>query len=138
MALCAELTKHKVPIRKRMAVFALDTHFLYETDEIKIINAPRHGNKFLKVQQGIFSLLPKANAFFIQHKRWPTLEETIISSSNKSVQQSLTRLSLPNSEAKELLRLLYSFNISRHHLMPTLDNVANSCQYFIALWPRTI
>lgn len=132
-----EFTKREVPICNKMAVFALNTYHLHETDEIEIINAPRHNNEFLKVQRGLFTLLPKANEFYSNNQRWPTLGEIIASSSNPSVQQSLTRLSLPASEAKELLRLLYSFNISRHHLMPTLDNVAKSCPYFIALWPRS-
>jgi predicted RNase H-like HicB family nuclease len=130
-------TKRKIPKDKKMAIFALNTFDLNNTEEVEIIQAPRHSNEFLKAQYGIFTLLPKANEFFIKNLRWPNLDEIITSSSNSNVRQSLTRLSLPASEAKELLRLLYSFNISRHHLMPTLDNVAQSCPYFTTLWPRT-
>ncbi|MGB8702269.1 MAG: FRG domain-containing protein [Thermosynechococcaceae cyanobacterium] len=127
----------KVPKDKKMAVFALNTDDLNDSEEVKIIKAPRYNNEFLKAQHGIFTLLPKANEFFMNNIRWPNLDEIITSSSNTNVRQSLTRLSLPASEAKELLRLLYSFNISRHHLMPTLDNVAQSCPYLMALWPCT-
>jgi predicted RNase H-like HicB family nuclease len=130
-------TKRKIPKNKKMAIFTLNTLHLNDTEEVEIIQAPRHNNEFLKAQYGIFTLLPKANEFFIKNRHWPNLDEIITSSSGSKVRKSLTRLSLPASEAKELLRLLYSFNISLHHLMPTLDNVAQSCPYFTTLWPRT-
>lgn len=129
-------TKDEIPENRTMAVFALNTNFLHSqyTEEIEIVNAPRHNNEFLKVQRGLFTLLPKANEFFMRNRRWPTLDEIIASSPNPDVQKSLVRLCLPASESKDLLKLLYSFNISRHHLMPTLNNVAKSCQYFQALF----
>jgi predicted RNase H-like HicB family nuclease len=130
-------TKRKMPKDKKMAIFILNIVDLNDTEEVEIINAPRHNNDFLKAQYGIFTLLPKANEFFMKNLYWPSLDEIFASSSKSNVRQALTRLSLPASEAKELLRLLYPFNISRHHLMPTLDNVAQSCPYFMALWSST-
>lgn len=44
-------------------------------------------------------------------------------------------LSLPASEADELLRILYQHDITRHHLMPSLTNAARALAYKRALWP---
>ena len=47
----------------------------------------------------------------------------------------LVRLTLPASEADELLRLLWRYDITRHHIRPTLDNAAQAFKYARALWP---
>ncbi len=90
-------TKRKIPKDKKMAIFALNIFELNDTEEVEIIQAPRHNNEFLKAQHGIFTLLPKANEFFINNCRWPSLDEIITSSSKSNIRQSLTRLSLPAS-----------------------------------------
>ncbi len=41
----------------------------------------------------------------------------------------LIKVTLPSSKSNELLRFLYKLDITPHHLMPTLDNVANAYSY---------
>jgi hypothetical protein len=88
-----------------------------------LVRAPRHENSNLLQQQGIFSTIQDANRFFLQNSRWPSLNEFASSAFQ------IHRVRLPATEADNLLRELFNLNITRHSLMPTLDNAASAFAY---------
>jgi hypothetical protein len=73
---------------------------------------------FLHAQEGLFTYTGMADYEFLEKGAWPSLQSII--------PDGLRRLTLPKSEAHNLLRLLWAERISRAHLMPTLDNVAHA------------
>jgi hypothetical protein len=91
-----------------------------------VVNTPRHGNTFLRVQKGLFTHDPYANAHLLEHGKWPTLEESL---KREGVQRTPEKLVLPCSEATNLLRILYDYGITPHSMMPTLSNAARACRY---------
>lgn len=102
------------------------------------VAAPRHSNPFLRAQRGVFTVVPRANRHFLEHGEWPTLEQVIEPSQGTTREASrpiLLRLALPTSESTELLRLLSRYEITPHHLMPTLDTAAAAFRYARSLWP---
>lgn len=118
--------------KKRIAVFMLQTQAIRNelSDLLKVVHAPRHANSFLWAQKGVFVHMPTANSFLLENKRWPALNEVV----DQFDQSSLTCVSLPASEADAVLRILFDMDITRHSLMPTLENAAQSCAYKIGLF----
>ncbi|MFY4730442.1 FRG domain-containing protein [Nitrospira sp. BLG_2] len=112
---------------KEFAVFILDTHSIRKNKNTALVSAPRHMNHHLRAQQGIFVHMPTANAFFLRNNRWPSLEETLDASVD--CPQGLDVIIVPTNQADELLRLLWRYNVTRHHLMPSLDHAALSFAY---------
>ena len=123
----------------RLEVTCFSTHWVDSSDGTVVrVSAPRHSNPFLRAQRGVFTVVPRANAHFLEHGEWPTLEQVIDSwRGDQSAEREpvLIRLALPTSEATELLRLLARFEITPHHLMPTLDTAAAAFRYARSLWP---
>lgn len=88
-----------------------------------LVRAPRHENSHLLQQKGVFSSMNHANAFFLENRRWPALDD--FSSSKFQIH----RIRLLASQADDLLRQLFDLNITRHSLMPTLNNAAKAYSY---------
>lgn len=70
---------------------------------------------FLHAQKGLFTFCPFGDVEYLRTGRWPAMNET--------TPNALRCLTLPKSEAPELLRLLRAEHVSRAHLMPTFDNI---------------
>lgn len=120
---------------ERFAVVMLRTHDIDKfPDSLMVVNAPRHGNSFLRVQKGVFTHMPKANRYRLDHKKWPSIED--IDEETPGLGVNLTRVSLPTLEARELLRRLFDMDITRHSLMPSLDNAALACSYKLKLFRK--
>lgn len=123
----------------QLEVTCFSTKWIDESEGTVVrVSAPRHSNPFLRAQRGVFTLVPRANNHFLREGRWPTLEEVIESWRGRGdhvAKPILLRLALPTREATELLRLLARFEITPHHLMPTLDTAAAAFRYMRSLWP---
>jgi hypothetical protein len=112
---------HVQKTTERMSVIELHT-WKIEEDGVRVVLAPRFENSFLRAQQGLFTLILNANEFFFENGRWPSLH-------NKFGSRRLGRLSLPATEAEALLRELYKFGVTRHRMMPSLQNAASEVLY---------
>ncbi|WP_295442344.1 FRG domain-containing protein [uncultured Thiodictyon sp.] len=117
---------------QEIAVIFLSTYSLFQdTSPVLLVEAPRHENSYLLQQKGVFTNFKKCNDFFLEHERWPSLEDY---SSN---QFQLHRARLPATEADNLLRELFDLDITRHSLMPSLSNAATAYQYAKTLYEKT-
>lgn len=109
---------------QEIAVIFMSSRSLQEDGSpAHLVKAPRHENSHLLQQEGVFSSMSRANAFFLENGRWPTLDD--FSSSKFQIH----RMRLLASQADDLLRQLFDLNITRHSLMPTLDNAAKAYSY---------
>lgn len=99
---------------------------------VQLIRAPRHENSHLLQQEGVFTSINSANKFFLENTRWPSLDD--FSSANFQIH----RIRLPASQANNLLKALFDLNITRHSLMPTLDNAAKAYSYALELFKEVI
>ena len=117
-------------------IFITVNHLYGQNSAIELIRAPRHENSHLLQQQGVFTSIKNANKFYIDRERWPSLNDyaqlqqddiwgEVIPEGNLQ----LNRVRLPASQANDLLKLLFDLNITRHSLMPTLDNAAKAFSY---------
>ncbi len=79
--------------------------------------------------------MPFANAYFIENECWPSLEDIVCQSSK--LQGALKKYCLPACEADNLLRILYDYEITYYHLMPSLDNIATYYKYDKSLFDIT-
>jgi hypothetical protein len=115
------------------------TQLLGKVTSIRYVSAPRANNPFLRAQRGAFTLIRNANQFFLENDRWPSIEDAVNTERNPNTlytRAPLIRLSLPASEADNLLRLLYRLDVSKLTVMPSLDNAAEHLAYKRALWPK--
>jgi hypothetical protein len=127
------LELRKAPLSARLAVFMLRTDDTHRgDDDLMVVHVPRHSNGFLRAQRGLFMHMPRANKFFLDAGRWPSIED--VASTSKHFQAALTKVTLPTTQARELLRLLFDMNITRHAMMPTLNNAAQATAYTLALF----
>ncbi len=108
-----------------------DLDKLSKNNQIVQIEAAKHKNNFLRLQKGLFTLTPKANSYFIEHGRWPSLEDII----SKEANGALKKYTLPSTQADDVLKILFNYDITKYHLMPTLDNIAQSQNYIKKLFP---
>lgn len=123
---------------EEISLIALDTRW-FPKHGVEIVQTPRHLNPHHHAQEGVFTLVLDANSHRFQHGRWPSLEEKAIEAARGSatnLRRTMIRLRMPTSEAEELLRLLFKYRVTRHHLQPTLANVAEAFAYKKALWPN--
>jgi hypothetical protein len=120
---------------KEIAIFCFNTYRFSDSDRIVKVNVPRHRNHFLWSQKGVFTHMPYANAYFLGNEEWPSMEQMI--ETTPELHGALKKYCIPSSEADNLLRILYDYDITRAHLMPTLDNIAKSFGYANKLYRKT-
>ena len=94
-----------------------------EGSPAELVRAPRHENSHLLQQEGVFCSLSSANEFFLKNDKWPALDDF------SSPKFQIHRIRLRASQANELLKYLFDLNVTRHSLMPTLDNAAKANLY---------
>ena len=91
---------------------------------------PVFGNRSSNIfaQEGLLILDPKANKRFTDYGAWQDLTYTT------DGDECFLKLTLPQSECKELLRLLWKNNITPARIMPNLDKVTQTVAYSLWLW----
>ncbi|MDH3337190.1 MAG: FRG domain-containing protein [Gammaproteobacteria bacterium] len=118
--------------RPRLGIFGVKSDWIRRNgSELEIVNAPRHLNTFLRSQRGLFTNMPRANEFFLDHGEWPSIEDAIANSESIVPIHIVT---LKGDQAEDLLKLLYDYDITPTRLMPSLDNVARSFRYQFELF----
>lgn len=118
-----------------IAINCFHTSFLTKSEDVVMVNSPRHRNNYLQLQQGVFIHMPTANTYFLDNGNWPSLENIV--ESKKELNQALKKYCIPTKEADNLLRILFDYGITTHELMPTLDNIAKSYAYTSSLFKTT-
>jgi hypothetical protein len=118
-----------------IAVICFSTHYFSKSDELVKVNAPRHRNNFLRLQLGVFTHIPKANAYFFENDECPSVEDIV--EKTKELNGSLKKYYLPTGEADKLMQILFDNGITTHQLMPTLNNIARSYAYASRLFNKT-
>jgi hypothetical protein len=119
------------------AVIGLGAPLLHKVKSIRTVSAPGANNSFLRAQRGVFTLINNANQFFLKNSRWPSIEDAVNAERDPRTIYTrilLIRFSLPASEADQLLRLLYRFDITELTLMPSLNHAAGHLGYKRRLW----
>lgn len=119
------------------SIICLGTQLLGNVTSIQYVRAPRAENPFLLAQRGAFTLTRNANKFYLEHGKWPSIEDAVANERDPRTlytRPPLIRLSLPASEADNLLRLLYRLDVSKLTIMPSFDNAAAHLEYKRALW----
>lgn len=125
---------HDQPVdSEKIGVFMFHTQVLKDElkEELKVVNSPRYGNSFLRVQKGLFMHMPLANRFLLDSARWPAIDDIL---AKHHASASLMRVTLPSNRAVDLLKMLYDFDVTRHSLMPSLQNAACAYQYVKSLF----
>lgn len=123
----------------QFSIICASTVLIKNISSIDIVSAPKAKNTFLRAQKGLFTLINSANAFYQKHNKWPSIEAIIEEERAKGqiyTRPGLIRLSLPSSEARSLLQLLYKLDVSKLTLMPSLDNAAEAFKYKKMLWGK--
>lgn len=125
----ASVFARKAPAKQQeIAVYGMDVFSFDRGRAVELVLAPRFGNPNLRQQRGVFTLIANANALFRDRRKWPALEDV-------DDRPQIYRFRLPAHQADPLLQLLFQLGVSRHALMPSLENAALAYQYTHALWP---
>lgn len=123
----------------RFSIIGLGTDLLTKVKSIKLVSVPRANNPFLRAQKGVFTYIKYADKFFLENRKWPSIEDIVKAERSPNTyytRPQLNRFSLPASEADSLLQLLYRLDISRLTLMPSLSNASMNFAYKQLLWPE--
>jgi hypothetical protein len=128
-----------------IAVWALNTRIFARHPEwyVRVFDGDRHTNTFLRAQAGKFTEMRLPYRFFLEHKRWPHIEDWIMKdhvnfASPRARRRpysepipALRQIVLPQSEVADLRKLLIREGLSKARAMPSFDNVA---QDLISRW----
>lgn len=116
-----------------LVVFALHKEML--KSHIRLVEVPSSSNDFLRAQAGLFTFDAKGEELLLLNGHYPSFEESIRVLPSALIKPQ--KLTLPVSQAPELVRLLWLERTTQAHLMPTLDNVAQAVVTKIRLAGRT-
>jgi hypothetical protein len=111
------------PGQELAIIFISSGSLLAPGSPVELVRAPRHENSHMLQQRGVFTSMRHANSFFLDHGRWPCLDDYASSA------LQIHRVRLSATKADELLKHLYDMNVTRHSLMPTLDFAASAFSY---------
>lgn len=115
------------------AVFAI--HSLHLHQRVREVKVRQSENAFLRAQDAVFMVDTEADLCYINNGNYPHLMESLFGVGGQpTTPYKPIKYVLPSSEANELVRMLYLEKVTKAHLMPTLDNVA---QTLIGKW-RTV
>ncbi len=114
------------PVDSKLCVWAFNEESIM-TNGLQKIPTPinRSGNIFS--QEGVLIADNKANELFMKNGKWRYL----IPQKND---KPFVKLTLPQSQYKDLLRLLWEHNITPERIMPNLDSVSQTLEYKQWLW----
>ena len=125
---------------QRMAVWAVNIRALgigVASPRVRTVIAYGAQNDYLRSQSGLFLFDDDANRRFLNNGSWASLDSAIESCWNgPSEDCPVLKITAPWSIAGDVLRLLFYDRITPAHLMPTLDNVAETFLYFQSLFGR--
>ncbi len=108
--------------KDNLCVWAIDENNI-TTENWKKISALTNRSSNIFAQEGLLILDPKANDEFIKNNgEWQDLIATRKTG-------SFIKVTLPQSECKKLLRLLWENNITPARIMPNLDKVTQTVEY---------
>jgi len=108
------------------AIYAMHSIHLRQRNVYDVL-VNRGQNQFLQAQEGVFLVDVTADKFYIENGRYPDLMRSIFELSEHPVETYQPyKFIVPASQARELLRLLFLERVTKAHLMPTLDNVAQT------------
>ncbi len=138
-----EINPEEIPENKKLCIWAISrrTMKLYgkgndialgelSRNPWRVILTSSNRSSNLFAQEGILILDNNANKKFIDSKgTWDNLES--IGEYHKMV-----KLTLPQKECKELLRLLWEYDITPARIMPNLDRVTQTLEYIQWLWTK--
>lgn len=110
------------PKGSAIAVWAIDLIELLAS-RIRTLTCRRYDNTFLHAQDGVFLYDYEAPHDYVCTGEWPALE-TALAAEDHDGKTVLRKVTLPATQAKHLLRLLWRERMSPAHLMPTYDNIA--------------
>ncbi len=112
---------------KKLCIFALNEESIQSNSWQKIpVAINRTSNLF--AQDGVLILDPKASEKFMNNNgEWQNFLNT-------ASPDYLVKFTLPQSECKRLLRLLWEHDITPARIMPNLDRVAQTVEYKQWLW----
>ncbi|MFH1135014.1 MAG: FRG domain-containing protein [Pseudomonadota bacterium] len=127
---------------EKMAVWAVDVRHLglsggRDSLRVKMVLASSGQNDYLRSQGGLFLYDDQANLHYLQTGQWPSLDAAIETSWPGPPEDiPLLKITAPSATAPDVLRILFFERITPAHLMPTLDNVAQTFTYFQELFDR--
>gem|GEM_PF-4264788 len=124
------------PTDSHLSIICLNSYMLKSIECIDLVSAPKADNKFLKAQRGLFTFINCGNQYYKKHEKWPSLENILEEKRTRAIypRHGSIRLSLPVSEAGELLKLLYKLDISNLTIAPSLASAAEHFKYKKELW----
>jgi len=110
-----------------LCVWAVYSKPLESNCGLSVLRCRRANHSYLHAQSGLFLFDHNAYDNYVRHGRWIRHDE-FFKISHRDFANSVKKLILPRAAASELLRSLWREQISRAHLMPTLDNVSSTLQ----------
>jgi hypothetical protein len=109
-----------------LAIFAMHSYHLKKDKVIAVLQKGRD-NPFLRVQEGAFLVDTDAETYFIREGHYPDIMKSLFQlGAYPTPEYQPRKIVFPVDQAPELIRLLFLERITRAHLMPTLDNVAQT------------
>lgn len=93
---------------------------------LKAITVPPLVVRFLDAQEGLFTWCPIAYHTLLETGSYPTLDDILHKEADVLPKPSLIKLTLPQDQADDLLKLLWREHVTLAHLMPTFDHVRES------------
>ena len=121
-----EKPETKPDINKNLCIWAIDESTANK-DTWQKIPAQSNRSSNLFAQEGVLVLDPNANKKFIdKNARW----QNLIS----AAENTFIKFTLPQSKYKELLRLLWEYNITPAKTKPNPDSVTQTLEYIQWLW----
>lgn len=117
----------KPPQCGTLAVYAMNTRHFGQA--VRIVRMKLSENEFFRAQEGVLVVDTDAESHYKRDGIYPDLITSLFGLGGMlNPRFKPHKFILPAGQAPELIRLLFLEGVTRAHLMPTMDNVAQTIQ----------
>jgi hypothetical protein len=116
----------KQPRPDAIAVWAFPRHRLPADHRVKVLDVPSHRNDYLRAQGGVLLFDSESDSQYTNLGKRRCMGEVLSEHTHGRSGVLVYKLTLHREHVGTLLDLLLREGISRAHMMPTYDNVANT------------
>ncbi len=117
----------RLPKSGCFAIYALHTSLLDSIEGVVDVVVNSSEDTFLQAQEGVFLFDTNADTYYMENGYYPDIITSLFESKPSSFEEnSPYKFVLPVEQAPELIRMLFLERVTKAHLMPTLDNVAQT------------
>lgn len=117
----------KADMKTEIAVWAINSNIINMSSRLQMVNVFRSELGYLHAQDGVLIYDAKSDDYYLRNGEWPSLSNIFDEFDPEYSSHEIFKcVTVPSSEALEVLRLLRAEKIAKPYLMPSFDYITET------------